>query len=147
MSALRYLVQAHSCDEYAASSRFLHTQRWLKRDAYPTTNEQSTRTLTDLYSSQPTDIFMVGKVSKKNFHCSPIGTFNGIDTLQDSKYELVLERPLDVRFGKEYDVAIEHLSYAQTIESPDLEPKGLLSRDGLVLEGNIFDRRVRVPPF
>jgi hypothetical protein len=90
---------------------------------------------------------MVGKVSKKNFHCSPIGTFNGIDTLQNSKYELVLKRPLNVCFGKEYDIAIEHLSYAQTIKSPDLEPKGLLSQDSLVLEGNIFYRRVHVPPF
>jgi hypothetical protein len=143
MSILTYLVQAHTRDEYAASSRFLHTQRWVKRDMHTTTNAQTTRTLTDLYSSQPTDIFMVGTVSNKNFHCSPIGTFNGLNMLQDSKYKLVLKRPLDVYFSKEYDVTMEHLSYAQTIESPDLEPKGLLSCEGLMLGGNIFDRHIR----
>ena len=86
---------------------------------------------------------MVGTVSSKNLQCSPIGSFDGRHTLQNSKYKLVLERPIDPFFAAEYDVAMEHLAFTQTIASPDLAPKGLLTGDGVALSAKVFDDRVR----
>jgi hypothetical protein len=146
VSVNSYIVKAHACDEYAASPSFLYAQSWVNQhdqSQIGVIHERTTRTLTNHYSLQPTEIIMVGTVSKKRLQCSPIGSFQGQHTLQDSKYELILERSYNPYFAAEYDVAMEHLPFVQTVESPDLESKGLLTSDGLMLGAKVFILRVR----
>jgi hypothetical protein len=135
MSPLAYLVHAQTCDEYVASSSFLHSQHWVNKPRNTYTDEAGygyyTSELVSYHSSQPTKVIMVGTVSRNKLQCSPIHTFDGSHTLQDTQYNLILKQPVNPFFATEYHVAREHLSFVQTIESPDIPPLSLLVRDGL----------------
>jgi hypothetical protein len=141
----KYIQHIRNSATHAASPIFMFAHAW----EYPysacrisATQQYPINTLINSQTQLPTEVVVLGTVSKDRLYCSPVGTFDAHHPLSSAKFKLLLTQPNDARFVPDYERALRHLSHLQQYTSPNIKAKGMLSREGLTLGADIFELKV-----